>query len=225
MRNVIVSLSLADHEVGEVSDIATWLDVLLSRSLGRTVTSTVWASPDAFIADNTWTYGDTIEAEAQGWQVVPDGIVSLDFAGRFASDEEALAHVMSRASEGYELESRALAFLGLDAPLTIEASSADDALNVALLKDNTVHEVVSVTTVPTYVFTVFCQQSDCRGTTWIGHVEIEDNDIALAKDAGRRACANDWGGEWGLLANLDLIHVLGVAKGNVVIEEWNDFAE
>lgn len=64
-------------------------------------------------------------------------------------------------------------------------------------------------------YTVFCQQSDGRGTIWIDSV-----DATCAEEAatlGKANCAADW--EYEDLAD---IHVLGVAAGEVDILTWED---
>jgi len=68
-------------------------------------------------------------------------------------------------------------------------------------------------------FTVFVQQADGRGT-----VHIADYQAATSEEAANEALdqvSQDWGSEdepW----DKDNLHVLGIAKGNFEIIEWND---
>lgn len=68
-------------------------------------------------------------------------------------------------------------------------------------------------------FTAWCQQSDGRGTIWIGSIELEtDGDyLPYAKLMAREACAADWGAD-----DCSDIHCLGLAMGNVEIIDWED---
>lgn len=74
-------------------------------------------------------------------------------------------------------------------------------------------------------FTAFCQDANGSGTIWIDNVEVDgtpldvttDEQIEAAKAAARAACASDWGYE-----DSSQIHVLGLAKGDVQIVEWED---
>lgn len=54
-------------------------------------------------------------------------------------------------------------------------------------------------------FTCFCKESNDRGTTWIGVVEVatlqlqgmdRDAQLTLVKNLAREACASDWYSEW-----------------------------
>lgn len=63
-------------------------------------------------------------------------------------------------------------------------------------------------------YTAFCQQSDGRGTIWIGTVTAET--VADATDAARRHCAQDWG------YDVADVHCLGLVAGNVVVVHWED---
>lgn len=65
---------------------------------------------------------------------------------------------------------------------------------------------------PTY--TVFCRERGGLGTTWVGYVEAADHEAAV--EVGRAQCAADW------VFDLDSIHVLGVAEGDVKILHWED---
>jgi hypothetical protein len=63
-------------------------------------------------------------------------------------------------------------------------------------------------------YTVWIQQADGRGTTYVTTVKAR-----TAQSAGRKAlreCAGEWG--W----NVDSLAILGIAKGNVELIEWND---
>ena len=67
---------------------------------------------------------------------------------------------------------------------------------------------------PAPKWTVFCQEASGTGTTWIEAVEaLKAED---AKVVGLQQCASEWG-----YAPED-IHVLGVAKGDIKIEFWED---
>lgn len=77
--------------------------------------------------------------------------------------------------------------------------------------------VVVDRTPPQQHFTVFCRQTDRRGTTWIGAVVAPN--LEAAESAGRKACAADWGWE---NRDPDDIYVIGVVSGDVKVELWND---
>lgn len=63
-------------------------------------------------------------------------------------------------------------------------------------------------------YTVFCQESDARGTIWIEAIRAKN--LEEAKIYGRDACAADWE------RSPEAIHVLGVAAGDVTILDWED---
>jgi hypothetical protein len=63
-------------------------------------------------------------------------------------------------------------------------------------------------------YTVFCQQSNGRGTIWIGSVYARS--VKSAINLGRYDCARDW------KMPEASVHVLGVAAGDVTIEYWSD---
>lgn len=68
-------------------------------------------------------------------------------------------------------------------------------------------------------FTVFCRQTNGRGTTWISTVlgiDIED-----AKTNAVAQCASDWGWE----DHANDITVIGVIKGGIELLEWTDQGE
>lgn len=65
-------------------------------------------------------------------------------------------------------------------------------------------------------FTVFCRQSDGRGTTWIDTVSAESAERAA--ELGKKSCAADWG--W--THRMEDITVIGVAQGDVKILFWED---
>lgn len=72
-------------------------------------------------------------------------------------------------------------------------------------------------------FTVFCQQADQLGTIHIDTVEAADLDSAI--QAGRAQCLADWNGgacEPEAPFNLEDIHCLGVAAGDITILHWQD---
>lgn len=66
-------------------------------------------------------------------------------------------------------------------------------------------------------YTVFCQEADGSGTTWIEAVEAENLDAAMA--TGLERCAEAWD------MDFDEVRVLGVAKGDVEILTWEDVYE
>jgi hypothetical protein len=76
-------------------------------------------------------------------------------------------------------------------------------------------------------FTVFCQEAGCRGDT----VHIASHtaaDLESAIIAGKQQCIIDWssGFEEGETPwNLESVHCLGVAAGDVEILHWEDQAE
>ena len=63
-------------------------------------------------------------------------------------------------------------------------------------------------------YTVFCCQSDGRGTVWISSVQAES--VEEAEQLGRTECALDWG--W----DEDDVHTLGVICGPANVAIWND---
>lgn len=63
-------------------------------------------------------------------------------------------------------------------------------------------------------FTVFCQDADGGGTIWIDGVEADNKESAI--EQGRAACAEDWG------FDVDNVHCLGLAAGDVKILQWDD---
>ena len=80
----------------------------------------------------------------------------------------------------------------------------------------------SVPTIPR--FTVFCQEAGCWGDT-IHIASHEAADLESAIIAGKQQCIKDWSsgfeegeGPW----NLDTVHCLGVAAGDVEILHWED---
>lgn len=104
--------------------------------------------------------------------------------------------------------------------IVIEAENDSAALVTALAPDD-VSEVASVTLIPTYVFTVFCQEYEGFhgiGTIWIGHVEIEEDSWKMALIAGKKECA----AAWDMQSSEDHIHVLGVVRGRIETLYWND---
>jgi len=66
-------------------------------------------------------------------------------------------------------------------------------------------------------FTGFCQETDGSGTIWIGQVWAED--LEAAQLEAREMCAQDWGYE------VEQVHCLGIAEGNVTILHWEDLDE
>ena len=66
-------------------------------------------------------------------------------------------------------------------------------------------------------YTVFCQALDGTPTIWIDFVTAYTVEGAIK--AGREACHKAWGGDD---EDIEGIHVLGVALGNVNILFWKD---
>lgn len=67
-------------------------------------------------------------------------------------------------------------------------------------------------------YTVFCQDCNGNGTTWIGSVRAHDADHAAI--VGRKECAEEWGRQ-----DISSVHVLGVAEGDVRIVFWEDIED
>lgn len=68
-------------------------------------------------------------------------------------------------------------------------------------------------------FTVFVQQADGRGTVYIGSYKAATSEEAAA--AALEQVAEDWGSDdepW----DKDDLRILGIAKGDIDILEWND---
>lgn len=61
-RTLVCTFNLDADEVGNKSDIATWLEVALGRSVPMGLDVTVWDSPADFIADHGWNHwtGDAL---------------------------------------------------------------------------------------------------------------------------------------------------------------------
>lgn len=64
------------------------------------------------------------------------------------------------------------------------------------------------------IYTAFCQKNNGQGTIWIR--SIEAHSLSGAKEQARHACANDWD------YHPNSIHVLGIAKGDISILDWED---
>ena len=83
---------------------------------------------------------------------------------------------------------------------------------------------VSVPSTPSVrCFTVFCQEAGGTGTIHIASHEAADLDSAII--AGKQQCIRDWSsgdeegeGPW----NLESVHCLGVAAGDIEILHWED---
>ena len=90
---------------------------------------------------------------------------------------------------------------------------------------------IHIPTLPTLpsvrCFTVFCQESGGAGTIHIASHEAVDLESAII--AGKHQCIKDWSsgfeesegegeGPW----NLESVHCLGVAAGDVEILHWED---
>lgn len=63
-------------------------------------------------------------------------------------------------------------------------------------------------------YTAFCQDIDGRGTIWISDVEADSPESAAGE--AREKCAEDWG------CDVEGVHCLGIAEGNVNILLWDD---
>lgn len=77
----------------------------------------------------------------------------------------------------------------------------------------------TATKTDTTKFTVFIRQADGTGTTYITSVEAAD--IEQAKQAALEECSQDWsvnGSPWAI----DDLTVIGVARGEFEILEWDD---
>ena len=87
---------------------------------------------------------------------------------------------------------------------------------------------VSVPSVPTTPpiprFTVFCQEAGCPGdTVHIASHAVADLEAAII--AGKQQCIKDWSTglkEGEIPRNLESVHCLGVAAGDVEILHWED---
>ena len=64
-------------------------------------------------------------------------------------------------------------------------------------------------------YTVFCRCITGEGATWIDCVQAVS--LEHAKLVGRMECAEAWGRE-----DIEEIHVMGVAEGDVNILYWED---
>jgi hypothetical protein len=67
------------------------------------------------------------------------------------------------------------------------------------------------------IYTAFCQQASGGGTIWIEQVQAAD--VEEATTVAKQACAEAW--EY----DLDDVHVLGIAAGNVDILLWDDLGD
>lgn len=63
-------------------------------------------------------------------------------------------------------------------------------------------------------YTAFCQQSDGKGTIWIGPVWADSVDEAV--EEGKAMCAQDWD------YDVEDVHCLGLGSGDVEIVHWED---
>lgn len=68
-------------------------------------------------------------------------------------------------------------------------------------------------------FTVFIRQADGRGTTYI--TSVIASSVEEAKTLAKEECSQEWSVNGSPWAIEDLI-VLGVARGDVEIVEWED---
>ena len=67
------------------------------------------------------------------------------------------------------------------------------------------------------LYTAFCCENTIGGTIWIDTIEVPfDCDVIAATDIARQVCADCW--EY----NIDDVHCLGLAEGNVNILYWED---
>jgi hypothetical protein len=75
-------------------------------------------------------------------------------------------------------------------------------------------------------FTVFCQEAGGNGTIHIDHIEAGDLEAAII--AGKQQCIDDWSDrttETDSPWNMETVHCLGVAAGDVEILHWEDQPE
>ena len=75
-------------------------------------------------------------------------------------------------------------------------------------------------------FTVFCQETGGNGTIHIDHIEAGDLEAAIT--AGKQQCIDDWSDrttETDSPWNMETVHCLGVAAGDVEILHWQDQPE
>ena len=73
--------------------------------------------------------------------------------------------------------------------------------------------------VPT--FTVFCQEASGQGTIHIAEVEAANLEDAIT--VGKQQCIDDWStGPDDTRWNMETVHCLGVASGDVEILHWQD---
>ena len=66
-------------------------------------------------------------------------------------------------------------------------------------------------------FTVFIQENSGIGTTHIQSYEAKS--IEQAKQKALEQVSLNWG------YDIDVLHILGVVRGNIVIVEWNDLVD
>jgi hypothetical protein len=101
--------------------------------------------------------------------------------------------------------------------LAVLCSEILDARKVVAKASSTLIPVV-----PT--FTVFCQEASGQGTIHIVAVEAANLEDAIT--AGKQQCIDDWStGPDDTRWNMETVHCLGVASGDVEILHWQDQPE
>jgi len=78
---------------------------------------------------------------------------------------------------------------------------------------------------PKKTCTVFCQDECGTGTIWISTVEVTTDKngnclTGVIEEAAKEQCAADWGRD-----DIETIHLLGIADGNVSILYWDDLGD
>lgn len=103
-----------------------------------------------------------------------------------------------------------------------EAYAGDDVMEPVDLRElhmKIAHEIAPLAIEPDpRTFTVFCQSGDGTGTIWIGAVTAESAEAAAL--AGQAQCTEQWGRH-----AAEGVHVLGVARGDVEILQWDDLPD
>jgi hypothetical protein len=170
----------------------------------------------------------------QHWSEVSSGpppenlkvLVDAYFASADASIE--VSTERSVLPEPYASAPKLLSQLGtLVAALSVHKSDDGSAYAAVCGMLNDARFIINRATVPsTPRFTVFCQETGGKGTIHIDCVEAADLEAAII--AGKQQCIDDWSdrtteteSHW----NMETVHCLGVAAGDVGILHWEDQAE